>query len=169
MKTITTQVWTRLVLGKETAKDLMTPDPVSLRDTATVQEAVVLLTDKGIGAAPVIDEAGHPVGVVSHSDILAHEREQFRLPASAYAGATTYPVTGSPDAGPVTGSTDPTRVRDLMTPAVFSVTPDTPASKVVEEMLALKVHRLFVLDSSRVLIGVITALDVLRHLHPDEA
>ena len=51
-----------------------------------------------------------------------------------------------------------------MTPAVFSVTPQTPASKVVAEMLALHVHRLFVVDNTGVLVGVITALDVLRHL-----
>jgi CBS domain-containing protein len=51
-----------------------------------------------------------------------------------------------------------------MTPAIFSVAPDTAASRVVEEMLALKVHRLFVVDSDGTLVGVITALDVLRHL-----
>jgi hypothetical protein len=32
-------------------------------------------------------------------------------------------------------------------------------------MVGLKVHRLFVVEQSGVLIGVISALDVLRHLH----
>jgi CBS domain-containing protein len=51
-----------------------------------------------------------------------------------------------------------------MTPAVFSVTPDAPAARVVGDMLDLKVHRLFVVDRDGVLVGVISALDVLRFL-----
>src|SRR5262249_38997375 len=68
----------RLVLSAETAADLMTPNPVSLRAYATLKEAIVLLTDKGFSAAPVIDEAGRPVGVLSRSDILVHDRETVR-------------------------------------------------------------------------------------------
>ena len=58
------------------------------------------------------------------------------------------------------------RVSDLMTPVVFTVAPDAPASRVVGDMLALKVHRLFVSDRAGVLLGVISALDVLQHLRP---
>jgi L-alanine-DL-glutamate epimerase-like enolase superfamily enzyme len=36
--------------------------------------------------------------------------------------------------------------------------------RIVEEMRDLNVHRLFVVDENRVLVGVITALDVIRHL-----
>jgi CBS domain-containing protein len=51
-----------------------------------------------------------------------------------------------------------------MTPVVFSVAPDAAAAKVVQEMVALKVHRLFVVENTGVLVGVISALDVLRRL-----
>jgi CBS domain-containing protein len=51
-------VSSRLILDTTTASDLMTPSPVSLREDATVHEAVALLTDRGISAASVIDEAG---------------------------------------------------------------------------------------------------------------
>src|SRR5262249_52433898 len=61
---------------------------------------------------------------------------------------------------------DRTTVRDLMTPAVFAVAPESSAAEVVREMLALKVHRLFVVDACGVLVGVISALDVLRRLNP---
>src|SRR5271167_2411119 len=65
-----------LVMRAETAADLMTPNPVSLEDAALVSEAVILLTERGFSAAPVIDKAGRPVGVVSRTDLLVHEREQ---------------------------------------------------------------------------------------------
>src|SRR6478609_2602246 len=58
-----------------TAADLMADSPVSLRASAGIREALALFTDKNFSAAPVIDEAGHPVGVLSRSDLLVHERE----------------------------------------------------------------------------------------------
>ena len=68
----------KLPLAKATAQDLMSPNPVSLYQGVSIQEAIVLLTDRGYGAAPVIDDAGRPVGVLSRGDILLHEREQGR-------------------------------------------------------------------------------------------
>ncbi len=133
------------------AEDLMTPNPVSIRDDATVQDALVLLTESGAGAVPVIDEAGQPVGVVSRSDVLLHEREAAVAVGKDWKTQRALPV------------------RDLMTPAVFSVRPHTSAARVVEEMLALNVQRLFVVDESGVLIGTICATDILRRLHADEA
>ena len=52
-----------------------------------------------------------------------------------------------------------------MTPAVFSVTPQTTADKVVEQLVQLDVHQLYVVDDNQILVGVVTAHDVLRRLH----
>jgi CBS domain-containing protein len=60
------------------------------------------------------------------------------------------------------------RAADLMTPAVFSVAPETSALKVAEEMVRLNVHRLFVVNDDGLLIGVISALDLLRYLSSGE-
>ncbi len=130
-----------LMLAADTAADLMTPNPVSVRAAATVAEALTLLTERSFSAAPVIDEAGRPVGVLSRTDLLIHRREQ-------------------------TAPGDETPVRAVMTPAVFSVAPDTPAGQVLRHLLGMKVHRLFVVDPDGVLVGVLTAVDVLRHLRP---
>jgi CBS domain-containing protein len=134
----------RLTLAADTAWDLMTPNPVSIEVDASVAEAIALLTDRGLSAAPVIDEAGRPRGVISRDDILVHERERLASPAA--------------------GTPDPTRVADIMTPTVLSVTPDTPARAVVEQLLGLKVQQLFVVDDAGALVGSISNFDVLRHL-----
>ena len=68
----------RMVLTARTAAELMKANPVSIRADASVREALEVLTDRGFGAAPVIDEAGRPVGVLSRSDILVHDREQVK-------------------------------------------------------------------------------------------
>jgi CBS domain-containing protein len=157
-------------LCAETAMDLMTPNPVSIRDVATIQEAVALLTDRGFSAAPVIDEAGRPVGVLSRADIVVHDREKVEYLAPApeyYEKSELRTDTGeSLTRGFQVEKPDNARVRDIMTPVVFSVTPETSATRVVEDMAALNVHRLFVVDRGGVLVGVISALDVLRHLGP---
>ncbi len=126
----------RLTLRARTAAELMTPNPVSIGQGATVTQAAAFLTGRGISAAPVIDEAGRPVGVVSRSDILAR-----------YQAA----------------SADRTPVHAVMTPAVLCVRPDAAAREVVEAMVGLGVRRLFVVDDG-VLVGVVSAFDVLRGL-----
>jgi CBS domain-containing protein len=158
----------RLVLAAETAAELMRPNPVSIRGDASVGEAVALLSDKGFSAAPVIDESGRPVGVVSRSDILVHDRERTDyVPAvpDYYEGEEIRigPAEFA-DTGFQVVDVDRTCVRDIMTPVVFAVSPHTPPRKVISEMLSRKVHRLFVVDSDGVLVGVISATDVLRYL-----
>lgn len=134
----------RLMIRAETAADLMTANPISVRDNAPLAAAVALLTRKAFHAAPVIDESGRPVGVLSNTDILIHDR------ARNEAGST---------------GVDEAVVRDLMTPAVFSVPVNATACRVVGDMVALNVHQLYVVDAvTNVLVGVITALDVLRKL-----
>jgi CBS domain-containing protein len=158
-------ITSRMMLSAETAADLMTPNPVSIRDNATVSEAVACLTDKGISAAPVIDKAGRAVGVVSRSDLLIHDRERVESPALSddSGGETAEPGRHIPK-GFHEHVVDRTQVHEIMTPAVFCVTPQTSARQVVEQMLGFKVHRLFVVDSQGILVGTISALDVLRNL-----
>lgn len=131
----------QLVLKANTAAELMTPGPVSLDASATVTEATAFLTERSFGAAVIIDEAGHPLGVVTKTDVLVHARQH------------------QPGLEP-----DDTPVTEFMTPAVFSVRPDTPARSVVEQLLALNVHHLFVADPAGVIVGVISPVDVLKKL-----
>jgi predicted transcriptional regulator len=124
------------------AAEIMTLQPLSINDRATVRDAAALLTRKRIGAAPVIDEAGRPVGVISLSDIARHARAE-----------------GAP--APLD---DSNKVRHVMTPGVLFVRPDTAIETVIDDLLKCGVHRLFVIDSNEVLVGVISTFDVLRYL-----
>jgi CBS domain-containing protein len=158
-----------LKLDNLTAADLMAPNPISIAATANVQEALMLLTDKNFSAAPVIDDGGRPIGVISRSDLLIHDREQghkVALSADYYLDTDIARENRAIPEGYQVESIDPTTVFDIMTPAVFSVCPDTPVSKVVSEMIGLHVHRLFVIDEDGTLIGVISTMDLLKRLQP---
>jgi CBS domain-containing protein len=169
MVTTTVRKMERLTLTASTAADLMMPNPVSIGDNASIHEAIALLVDNGFSAAPVIDHAGRPVGVVSRSDVLTYDREKVECTVSipdyyAEAELDHHPEHLSTRKGFHVVNVDRTPVRDIMTPVVFSVRPETAAHRVVEDMLALKVHRLFVVDEAGVLVGVVSATDILRNL-----
>jgi CBS-domain-containing membrane protein len=128
-----------------TAEELMHPEVKSIGEDSTVREALDLMIQESLRAAPVVDDTGRPVGVVSSTDILIHDQEGER---------------------PSGKSADPTLVRDIMTPAVFSVGVGASVVEVIEHLKALKVHHLFVVDEGGMLVGVITPMDVLNRLEP---
>lgn len=159
-----TETATRLILHADTAADLMSENPISLRADASVHEAIVLMTDRGFAAAPVIDDTGRPIGVVSVTDILVHDREYARyLKSDATVTADLRDRSSLPDDMGIE-IVDRTPISEIMTPAVFTIRPDAPASEVVRTMLARRVHHLFVADESGVLVGVISMGDILRKL-----
>jgi CBS domain-containing protein len=159
-----------LTLGRVKAAELMTANPISIREDATLKEAAALLVDKGFSAAPVIDEAGRPVGVLSCSDLLIHDRESVetlrKAPEYYVAEEMHTKQREALGKGFQVEKVNRSRVRDLMTPTVFSISLNDSAEKVVRELLSLKVHRLFVVDGNGVLVGVISAFDILRNLQP---
>lgn len=157
----------RLYLDAQTAGELMMPNPISISEDASVREAVALLVDRGFSGAPVIDAAGRPVGVISRTDIVRRDREKADF-VPPYFSEEPLLASGEQLGGLGAGFqieiTDTTSVKDIMTPVVFAVPPTCPVSNLIEEFLERKVHRLFVVDDGGALIGVISALDVLRRL-----
>jgi CBS domain-containing protein len=131
----------RLFLSAETAADLMSAPVACLRKGATFQEALAFFIDRNVTVAPVVGDLGEPIGVLSIADLLIHVRESTAL-----------------------SQIDPHTAGELMTPTVFSVTPDTPAVDVIQDMLRSKVHHLFVIEPDGRIKGVVSTCDVLRHL-----
>lgn len=127
------------------ASDIMTRNPSSIRADASVEEAVAFFVNGQFSAAAVIDGRGRPLGVLSQSDIIVHLREQQGR-RGLEPGALR------------------TLVHDLMTPAVFSVGPETPVRRLLKQMADLNVHRLFVVDATGVLVGVVSASDIVHSL-----
>ncbi len=65
---------------KSLLRSIMKTDVYTLPVTATVQDAMVLFIEKGISAAPIVNEQGEPVGFISDGDILkrlSHQTGSF--------------------------------------------------------------------------------------------
>ncbi|HVK10545.1 MAG TPA: CBS domain-containing protein [Gemmataceae bacterium] len=156
-----------LTLYAATAAEVMTRNPVSIAADATVHEAVVFLTERQISAAPVISDSGRPVGVVTEADILRHIREQaehaepapdakreLRLRTGEKLGDDEFEI----------DVPDVTRVQDIMNPVVYSVSETIQIDEVVRQLVSRRIHRVFVVDETGSLVGVITTLDLLSRL-----
>jgi CBS domain-containing protein len=163
--TIYTEANNRLVLLAKTAEDLMTVNPVSVREDATIPEAIAFLTAAGFSAAPVINEAGQPVGVVSKTDLLRQAIDAALEPAAIQAGHDGAALMCDPQQGqhgPFCQRA--VTVGEIMTPAIVAVPRSATLAQVAAKMTARRVHRVFVLDKTGALVGVVSSLDILRAL-----
>jgi CBS domain-containing protein len=129
----------------KSAGEVMTRNPLSVNETATIGDIAAFLTAKSISAAPVIDEAGRPVGVLSLADIVRYAQGGGSSPARRLNAP----------------------VSEIMNDVVFFVRPDTPIGNVIDDLLTSDVKRLFVIDENEVLVGVISTRDLLRRLRLD--
>ena len=126
----------RAGLSDTCVRDLMTPDPASVRHGSTVRKAAAFLEDRGIGAALVVNDDGRAVGVLSRSDVLR----------AVLAGADEAPV------------------RDFMSQGVIAVQPDAEARQAAVLMVRCEVQRVFVVDEDGAPVGVVSTTDLLRAL-----
>ncbi len=119
----------------------MTRNVMTLAPDADVADAAWGLTVKGIGGAPVRDAAGHVLGLVSKSDLI----DPARMKPGEKSGA-------------------PTKVEDVMTPAVFAVRSSDSVRETARRMVETGSHRMLVVGSEGKLVGIVTTMDVLKAL-----
>lgn len=65
------------LLSKVTVKGLMTREVVTTTPDTTIEDAARLMLDKGVGGLPVVDEANHPIGMITETDIFKTLVEMF--------------------------------------------------------------------------------------------
>ena len=119
------------------AKDLMTPDVVTVPPETPVMAIARLLADRGISAVPVVDAAGKVLGIVTEADLIRRLAGEEDKPASWFGSLFSDPASQAERYARTHGVT----ARDLMTEAVVSVTPDTTAAHVAHVMEDKKVRR----------------------------
>ncbi len=159
-----TETTNRIALLAKTAEDMMTINPLSLREHATVDEAIAFLSSRRFGGAPVINDAGKPVGFVGKTDLLRHALHAAKgsLPGAGHDGAELHDMPGRRRR---TLCTCPFTVGEIMTPALVVVPRNASMVQVIKKMISRRVQRVFVIDATGALIGVISSLDALQALY----
>ena len=164
-------------------RDIMTTDVVSVPPGATLREVAEVLAEREVSGAPVVDEAGRVIGVITATDLVRFEspeapprprregqgRREERQPEPppgflvelwAEPGPEVlerFLAARSMEADPLDRHT----ADEIMTPDIVALPPDAEVHVAAERMLRERVHRVLVMEDGR-LVGVVSSTDVLR-------
>jgi CBS domain-containing protein len=145
-----------------TAKDIMTPDPVTVGPDMTVTDAAHLMTGKHIGALPVV-EKGKLVGLVTEGDlIMADVRVHFPTYLSLLGGYIFAPGAQDRYESALRKAVGAT-VADVMTTEPITVGPDALVTDVATLIVERDVARVPVMDGEE-LVGIVSKSDIVRSL-----
>lgn len=137
-------------------RDVMTSPVVSVPPTMRLKELARLLSERRLSGAPVVDDAGEVLGVVSEADLVAIQagrplsrRTPLEWAFGEQPSAWERRVRGA------------TTVAQAMTAPAVSVEPECPLREAAALMVDRGVHRLPVIEGGR-LVGILTRADLVR-------
>jgi CBS domain-containing protein len=136
-------------------KDIMSTDLITIKENASIRDAIKILSNNDISGLPVQDYDSILVGVVSARDIIENESSH-----SFY----TYPFRNDIELKCLEDSKffdNP--VSTIMSKDLFTIEPDDTVAKMAKVMYEKKIHRLLVAEYDK-LIGIVTTFDVLKLL-----
>ena len=125
----------------ERLREVMTPDPVTVAATASLQHAAELMRDRDIGDVLVVDESGALFGIVTDRDIVVAGIAEGLDPAS-------------------------TSVDKVCTQDPISLGPDDAVAQAVKLMSDRAIRRLPVVDNG-IIVGIVSLGDLAIDRDPD--
>lgn len=135
--------------------DVMTKDVVSVRTYTSFRTVAATMLGRNLGAVPVVDTEGHPLGVVSRTDLLAKRAHLGRgVLGTAWERMT---LRGRRTSRAAEGNT----AIHLMSRHAVSVTPDDTVFHAAYLMRRHDVSHLPVVDQRDVLVGIVSRSDLL--------
>jgi len=146
----------RLGIRQMKAKDVMTADVVSVSPDHSVRHAARMMLDHRISGLPVIDDAGHVVGIITEGDLMRRselgaqalapiERRLKEDQAGAYVKSHSW------------------KVADVMTSHPAKVDEETPLPQIAALMVERGIKRVPVMRGEH-LVGIVSRAELLRVL-----
>lgn len=139
-------------------KEIMIKKVITVSPEMTCQEIAKLLFTKKISGAPVVDNKGKLIGIVSEKDI-------FRAFYPSYQEFYERPVDhidfDKLESEAINKAKK--KVAEVMTKELITVSPDTPILKIGALMIARGIHRVPVVDKEK-LVGIVTRRDIYRSI-----
>jgi len=143
-----------------TARDIMTADPVTVGPGMTVKDAAVLMTDRRLGALPVLD-GGNLVGIVTEGDLIMQDvKVKFPTTIHLLDAFIFYPPSQGRMDAELKKAVAAT-VGDVMTREPVAVPADATIEDVATLMVDRDVSRVLVIESES-LIGIVSKSDIVR-------
>jgi len=142
------------------ARDIMTKDVITVRRETTITELANLFAKSRISSAPVVNEAGELIGMVSETDLVEQDKSLHIPTVVSIFDWVIYLESDKrfeKELRKMTGQT----VGDIFTAQLFSVSPQSPVSEIADIMSREKVHAVPVVEAGRV-VGIVGRIDLIR-------
>ena len=143
------------------ADDVMTRNVVSVDPETPVQKLAALLSECGIGGAPVIDKAGRMVGIVSEGDVL--HRSEIGTATHGEPRRWWWLEHFASDFARAYVKSHGRTVKDIMTRDVVAVTEETDLADIATLLETKRIKRVPVMRDGRV-VGVVSRSNLVRAL-----
>ena len=148
-------------MAAHTVTDCMTREIFAVAPDTSLEVTARLFSNHHISGAPVVDDEGRGVGVVTLYDLADPDRKRGAGMGSSTCYKLKSGIVDRFDGGSVTM---PGRADDVMTAFVVQVPADMPVREAMRLMVTDGIHRLFVHDENKNIAGIVTTMDVLRAL-----
>jgi CBS-domain-containing membrane protein len=145
-------------LHELTAADLMSRELTLVPQEMSLPAAAHLLSRAGVSGAPVVDETGRCVGVLSTTDFVHFVGGEYanhrRFAPRSAEGICEWQL--------IAAASLPTdAVRLHMTADPVTAEPDTPLSELAHGMLDAHIHRVVIVDADGRPTGLVSSTDIL--------
>lgn len=146
-------------MSQLTARDLMTPDVVTVPPETPVIAVARLLAERGISAVPVLDRTGQVLGIVTEADLIRRLAGEEDKPMGWFRALFSDPGEQAERYARTHGGT----AEEIMTESVVSVSENDMAAHIAHVMEENHIRRVLVLQDGR-LRGLVSRADLLRAL-----
>ena len=143
-----------------TVREIMTTAVITVKPETTVRELADILAKNKISGVPVADDKGRVLGMVSEADIILQDADlhfpyyiQFLESVIYLQSVHKFEERFRKQIG--------SKVSEIMTEEVVSVTPEQTVREVATLMADRNVNRLPVTEKGR-LVGIVTRGDIVR-------
>ncbi|MFH2104881.1 MAG: CBS domain-containing protein [Parcubacteria group bacterium] len=139
-------------------KEVMKKEVISVRVGMSITEAAMILLKHNITGAPVIDQSGKLVGVVSEKDIFKYLYPDYH----EYYSFLGFDKEKSDIQAKIKEGQDK-QINEIMSKNVIYVAPHDSVVRVGALMIMKKIHRVVVVDKGK-LVGIVGRRDVYHHV-----
>ncbi len=151
----------------QVARDFMQTDILTVGSGENLMDVYTVFTEKEISGAPVVDEDGNIVGVVSIRDLLRTVEEESESARDESYFFRDY--TDSPRPDWVSDLEDfqdhlaRRTVSEVMTQNIIAVGPSTSVSEISKTVRSNHIHRVLVIEDEE-LVGLVSLFDLVKLL-----
>ncbi len=142
------------------AKDIMTRDVLVVKPDTSIEELSSILVNNEISGVPVVDDTGALIGIVTENDLISRNKRLHIPTVVSFLDAAIYLESSKKFEQEVKRLTA-TRVGDICSRKVVSITEDTTVVDIATIMSEKKVHLLPVLKAGKV-VGIVGKRDMVK-------